>query len=159
MSQFYLTLPIITTVSTVLCPIGMYTTERLGAKLTCLIGGIITISTTYLAGVSSSPFGYILLFSIGFGFGKSFLYPMALEAGWTHLPGRKGFVSGFVTSGMGLGPFVMGIVANKLVNPLNLQPTPVVVNGAIEYYFPKSVNDRVPFMMNCMVGLFIIIIA
>ena len=66
--------------------------------------------------------GFIILFSLSFGVGKAFLYPVALEAGWTHLPLRKGLVSGFITSGMGIGPFILGFVANRIINPNNISP-------------------------------------
>ena len=39
--------------------------------------------------------------------GKGFLYPAPLNAGWSHLPGRKGFVSGIVVSGLGMGAFIL----------------------------------------------------
>lgn len=79
---------------------------------------------------------------------------MALEAGWTHLPKRKGFVSGFITSGMGLGPFVIGIVASRIVNPNNDTNISVNVNGINEWYFPISVNNNVPKLMTFLTYLF-----
>jgi hypothetical protein len=51
------------------------------------------------------------LFAFSFGIGKGFLYPTALEASWSHLPGRKGLVTGMITSAMGLGSFIYGIIA------------------------------------------------
>ena len=94
------------------------------------------------------------MFAFSFGLGKGFLYPVALEAGWTHLPKRKGFVSGFITSGMGLGPFAIGIIANKIVNPNNESNVSVNVNGVDEWYFPMSVNKNVPELMRFLTYLF-----
>ena len=69
--------------------------------------------------------------------GKGLMYPAPLNAAWSHLPGRKGFVSGIVVSGLGMGAFAFGILARRIVNPDNLFPSPVeVAPGFDEYYFP-----------------------
>jgi hypothetical protein len=87
--------------------------------------------------------------------GKGFLYPVALEAGWTHLPGRKGFVSGLITSGMGIGPFILGIIANKIMNPYNVKPKPVLISdNVIEFYFPPTVNRNVPLLIQTLSYIF-----
>jgi hypothetical protein len=54
---------------------------------------------------------FFVLYAVGFGIGKGFLYPAPLVAGWSHLPGRKGFVSGIIVSGLGIGALVFGIIA------------------------------------------------
>lgn len=67
------------------------------------------------------------------------------------LPGRKGLVSGIVVSGVGIGAFMYGIIANKLVNPENYKALPVEINaGVYESYFPSLVNDRVPDMFRSL---------
>lgn len=95
----------------------------------------------------------MLLFSLSFGVGKGFLYPTALEASWSHLPGRKGFVTGFVTSGVGFGSFIFNIVGTRIVNPNNLGAKPSIVGfnddgrPVIEYFFGANVNSRMPMMI------------
>lgn len=54
---------------------------------------------------------FFILYAVGFGIGKGFLYPAPLVAGWSHLLGRKGFVSGIIVSGLGIGALVFGIIA------------------------------------------------
>lgn len=59
--------------------------------------------------------------------GKGFFYSTALHASWSHLPGRKGLVTGIITSGMGFGAFIWGIVALSLVNPDNEATSPEII--------------------------------
>jgi hypothetical protein len=46
------------------------------------------------------------LVSWGFGLGKGFIFPAALKASCSHLPGRKGIAIGMVVCGLGCGSFV-----------------------------------------------------
>lgn len=109
------------------------------------------ILATVIASISKLPVAFYLIFAIGFGFGKGLAFPAALKAGWTVLPGRKGLVSGVVVSGIGLGSFMYGLVANKIANPDNLSTTAIeVAPGVIENYFPSLVNSRVPEMMQIL---------
>jgi hypothetical protein len=43
------------------------------------------------------------MFSLGFGSIKGTMFATALRAGWSHLPKRKGFASGIILSGSGIG--------------------------------------------------------
>lgn len=54
---------------------------------------------------------FFIFYAVGFGVGKGFMYPAPLNAAWSHLPGRKGFVSGIVVSGLGIGAFAFAIIA------------------------------------------------
>ena len=87
-----------------------------------LIGGIITIGMVFLSAFSTKIIEFFLLYAIGFGVGKGFLYPAPLNAGWSHLPGRKGVVSGIIVSGLGFGAFIFGYLTMAIVNPDNLFP-------------------------------------
>lgn len=55
MSQFYLVLPLIVIVSTVVFPVGMDLAERLGSRITVAIGGTIVVTTTLLASFTRTP--------------------------------------------------------------------------------------------------------
>ena len=49
------------------------------------------------------------------------MYSSALAAGWSHLPGRKGMVSGLIICGFGFGGFFFGIISNRFANPDNVR--------------------------------------
>ena len=120
-------LPIIVLCSTIFFPIGMKLSGIIGSRLVILIGGLVTVGLVYLSASSTMIIEFFLLYAVGFGVGKGFLYPGPLKAGWSHLPGRKGLVSGLVVSGLGIGAFIFGIVTRLLVNPENLPPASVEV--------------------------------
>ncbi len=88
------------------------------------------------------------MYAVGFGIGKGFLYPAPLNAGWSHLPGRKGFVSGVVVSGLGIGAFIFSLITKQILNPENVEALPFeAAPGVKEYIFPAEINMRVPEMI------------
>lgn len=96
-----------------------------------------------------------MFYAGGFGIGKGFIYPAPLRATWSHLPGRKGMVSGIIVSGLGLGAFIYGIIIQKLVNPNNLPAEKYILDsGVVGYGFPKEVSDRVPMMLGTLIACF-----
>lgn len=147
-SQFYAILPLIVVVSTFIFPFGMKLSSKIGSRRVVLVGAILLCVSTYVVSVFLYPLTFFFVWAVGFGIAKGFLYPAPLRASWSHLPGRKGFVSGAIVSGLGFGAFIYGIVVNRLVNPDNLQPvqqeTP---DGHFETVFPPEVSERVPKML------------
>jgi len=122
MSQFYLVLPLVVLVSTFVFPVGMETARNFGSRTAVAIGGSITIATTFLSSFTTHPLAFFMLYAVGFGIGKGFLYPAPLVAGWSHLEERRGLVSGIIVSGLGIGSFTFGLLVSFLVNPDNLVP-------------------------------------
>ena len=55
------------------------------------------------------------------GIGQALVAASSLSAGWSHLPGRKGMVNGFIVCGAGFGSFLFGIITHKLCNPDNVE--------------------------------------
>ena len=112
------------------------------------------IGSTFISSYLTNPTAWFFLYSIGFGIGKGCLYPAPLFAGWSHLPGRKGFVSGFIVAGLGVGAFIYGVITTLLVNPENTpaEPTIIVTSAGemTENYFPASVADNVPSMLRTL---------
>ena len=111
MSEFYLVLPLIVITSTVFFPIATKLTQKLGSKGVIFIGGAIGIIFIAISTLSTEVYMFFLLYGVGFGIAKGFLYPAPLNAGWSHLPAKKGFVSGVVVSGLGVGAFIFSIIA------------------------------------------------
>ena len=119
-----------------------------------MIGGLIGIISIYCASIAPSPGLFYVFYAFGLGVGKGFIYPSALAAGYSHLPGRKGMVSGIIVSAVGFGAFIYGILSNRLVNPDNVEIIEQDIgNGIHEYYFPKEINDRVPHMLRTIAYL------
>lgn len=110
-------LPLIVFFSILFFPVGMRLSSLLGSRAIILVGGVIAISFTFFSTFTLNVNAFFALYAVGFGIGKGFMYPAPLKAGWSHLPGRKGFVSGIVVSGLGFGAFAFGILASAIVNP------------------------------------------
>lgn len=79
------------------------------------------VTATYCSSLVTSPVLFSTIFVVGFGIGKGLAFPSALKAGWSILPDRKGFVSGFIICGIGFGSFVWGIICNRIANPNNVK--------------------------------------
>jgi len=60
---------------------------------------------------------FAILYGVGMGTFKGLLQSALLRAGWSHLPQRKGLVSGLIISGYGFGGFFFGIYSTYLANP------------------------------------------
>ena len=98
-----------------------------------------------------NPTAFIYLYSISFGIGKAFMYSAALQAGWSHLQGRIGMVSGLIICGFGFGGFIFGIVMNRLCNPDNISVEIIIIDGKEEQLFPQEVAERVPYMLRTLI--------
>ena len=96
----------------------------------------------------TEPNTFIYLFAIGQGIGKGFMYSPALYCGYSHLPGRKGVVSGCIISGYGFGGFIFGMITGALCNPDNISVVAMTTgNGDVQNYFPEEVAQNVPSMI------------
>ena len=97
----------------------MSLTNKHGSRKVVALGAFIACFSVAASAMVASPVPFFIFFALGFGIAKGLLYPAPLKASWSHLPGRKGLVSGTIVSGLGLGAFIYGIVVNMIVNPDN----------------------------------------
>jgi len=114
--------PIIVVTATFLFPVGMHLSNKFNAKLVLLVTGIFTFSCIWMCSYLTSPTVFIYCYSIAFGVGKGLMYSTALQAAISHLPGRKGIVSGFVICGFGFGGFFFGMITKSICNPDDIRP-------------------------------------
>lgn len=98
----------------------------------------------------TSPNIFIYSYGLAFGIGKGLMYSTALQAAISHLPGRKGVVSGIVICGFGFGGFIFGLVSKHLCNPNNLRPVLTDTIYGPENMFGPEVSSNVPSMIRQM---------
>ena len=110
----------------------MKTSQRIGAKKVLICGGTISLSMVYACSYIKSPTAFIYCYSSAFGIGKALMYSASLQAGWSHLKGRIGVVSGFIICGFGFGGFIFGLVSNRLCNPDNIGVETMIIDGIEE---------------------------
>lgn len=124
------------------------------------LGGSIAISCVLISSAVYYPSAFFVVYAVGFGVGKGFMYPAPLRAGWSHLSKRIGFVSGLIISGLGFGASIFGLIATLIVNPDNKLPIKTEIEpGLYEYYFPDDVSARVPYMLKilCLIWTYLIL--
>lgn len=82
------------------------------------------------------------MYTSGNGIIKGFYKQCSLVAGWSHLGGKKGFVSGVILSGFGIGGSVFSIWYNYRVDELGEEAKLDKSDGNL--YFPEIVGERYP---------------
>jgi len=90
-------------------PLGNYLVTLFGdrSRPVIAIGGILSIGSVLICAYCEvRPRVFVFLYSIGMGMLKGLMLSSVLRAGWSHLPERKGLVSGCIISGFGFGGFV-----------------------------------------------------
>jgi len=101
-----------------------YLEERLGVRLTVLLGSAFMTSGVFLTyfSIQHSLAAVTLTYGFMFGFGVSLAYapPMAVAMKW--FPRKKGLVNGIIVGGFGMGAFIFNTVQTTYLNPDNLSP-------------------------------------
>ena len=112
--SFYALQPLMVVFATFFFPLGNHLVDKFGgeSRPVIAIGGAVSLSIVFLCTYLKMRPGYfILCYSFGMGVFKGFLQSALLRAGWSHLPERKGLVTGCIISGYGFGGFIFGILA------------------------------------------------
>lgn len=110
---FYPMAPILVILSSVFYPIGNLVINYFNDQSRPLImmTAAFSLSCVVLcAFVALPPWLFITIYSLAMGVFKGCMTPALLKAGWSHLPLRKGLVSGTIISAMGIGGFVYSLL-------------------------------------------------
>jgi len=119
--------------------------NKVGPRISSYIGATIISGCTYLSSYCTTLRSLVVLQAfVGVGIGLS--YSAALICGFNHFKNNKGLVTGVITTGAGLGPFLSGLMATSYVNPNNIP-----VDTLTGLYSPSSaVVARVPGMFKLL---------
>ena len=79
-----------------------------------------------------------------------------LRAGWSHLPRRKGLVSGIIISGFGFGGAFFSMLFEVLANPDDIEPILDKHDGNL--YFPVEIGKRFFSVHLTVVKIYVFII-
>jgi len=121
----------------------------LGPRLTGLIGVCLITSGTFMSSYCTH-LEQLLLCQAVVGIGVGIAYSAPITCGFKHFPSTKGIVTGIITTGTGIGPFIFNFLATSYVNPGNAFPMDAVSG----LYRPDSpVVQKVPGMYR-MLALF-----
>ena len=156
---FYPMQPFIVILASVFFPVGNWLVDKFNnqARPVIFLAGALALSLVVLADVlQPPPKVFIFLYCLGMGIFKGFLGPAILRAGWSHLPERKGVVSGIIISGFGFGGFVFGIITSKFCNPDSLKFETDPLDG--KKYLPVEVGNRVPSAIKSLCLIWLVMI-
>jgi MFS transporter, OFA family, oxalate/formate antiporter len=127
-------------------PFGPLITRKYGARKSALIGSWIMSFGVYFSSFATDLHTFTFCYSIMVGCGIGIAYTAPMVAGWSWLPNSKGFVSGAVLTGFGLGGFFFNLVGSNMVNPLGIDP----VRGR----FPDEIHDSFPLMLRNLASIY-----
>ena len=150
-NSFLLLQPLIIAFATPVFPLGNAMVDWFGnrSRPVLALGGALAISLVLSCSIMRMPpWIFILCYALGMGIFKGLLQSALLRAGWSHLPARKGMVSGLVLSGYGCGGFIFGLYSSYLANPDDIKYKVDPQDG--ERYLPLAVGERVPFMLQIL---------
>jgi len=109
--------------SLVMVPAGRLQ-DRIGPRFVATLGGILVGIGLFIAGLSTSPWGYIFGFGIFMGAGIGFGYASATPPAVKWFPAAKtGLIAGIVVSGFGLASVYAAPLAKWLALNYGLQNT------------------------------------
>ena len=127
---------------------GGWLTQKLGPRLTTLIGGVIMsagVLLTYWA-IKVSFWLVLVTYGLMFGVGMGVAYTAPLSAAMQWMPRWRGAASGFVVSGFGLGALAFTPLQTHYVNPLDIPPTPDPFDDNLKQFTDPELLQRIPMM-------------
>ncbi|MGM0675461.1 MAG: OFA family MFS transporter [Spirochaetota bacterium] len=102
-------------------PVAGTLMDRLGTRLTLLIGGVLVGSGWISAGLITGFVPLVFAYGIvgGIGVGLAYGVPIAVAGSW--FPDRRGFAMGLALAGFGVSPFVTAPLAEVLIVRFGVQ--------------------------------------
>ncbi len=111
--------------------IGGKMQDKVGPRLTAMLGGLLVGAGFIICSQTSSYWGWILGFGVfagaGFGFGYSAATPPALK--WFS-PAKTGLIAGIVVAGFGIAPVYLAPTCQYLLGAYGLHKTMFILGAA-----------------------------
>ncbi|XP_028401611.1 uncharacterized protein LOC114524659 [Dendronephthya gigantea] len=120
--------------------------DKIGARLTCAIGGTILsfgVVMTYFS-IQKSFVAVIFTYGLLFGIGIGISYAIPINCAMKWFPSHKGLITGIIVSGFGAGAFIFDQVQTAFINPNNLKANVTVGPNNEKYFNQPELLDNVP---------------
>jgi MFS family permease len=122
--------------------------DRIGPKLTNLIGTLTTTFGFWIAALIADAWLFMPVFGVLNGFGSGISFMTGLNVVMLHFTKNRGKALGFCACGYGLSTLVFGLLFAFIVNPHNLTPDVEVLEGTqMVYFFSSDVSSRTPYAL------------
>ena len=146
--SFFPLLPMIVTIASIAFPVANHMIDNRfdgRSRPVCAIFSFVGLALIFSClHELYSPNVFLVVYTLGFGIMKGGVEACVLRAGWSHLPKRKGLVSGIIISGHGFGGAVFSMLFEEITNPGDIEPIVDKHDGNL--YFPAEIGSRYPEM-------------
>jgi OFA family oxalate/formate antiporter-like MFS transporter len=104
--------------------------QRIGARATATLAGLLYGLGVLLSGLAPSLPWFYLTYGVlgGVGLGLGYIIPLAVLIGW--FPDKRGFITGLAVTGFGLGALATSPLAAGLIRSVGVQPTLMLLGAA-----------------------------
>ena len=133
----------------VLGPLTSALVNRLGCRLTAVIGGLSCVSGLLLSSLASSVYVMYVTYSVLFGFGSSCLFVSSYVIISQHFEKYLSIATGILASGTGLGIIIVAPILQALLDSCGWRTTYRVTAGIISIvcvlcltFYPTVTNSK-----------------
>ena len=125
--------------------IGAYFAINYNPKIVSLIGGCLFLSKYYFSSIIHEKWNFYVWNALLDSIGLSSVFVCAVRIISHKFPERKGILMSIIASASGIGSAIFSIIAMKIVNPDNKDPTIEVIHGKItERFYDDTVTKNYP---------------
>ncbi|KAL9954164.1 hypothetical protein ACROYT_G041665 [Oculina patagonica] len=110
-------------------PLTSALVNRLGCRLTAIIGGLLSVSGLLLSSLASSIFIMYVTYSVLFGFGSSCLYVSSYVITSLYFDKNRSIATGITSSGSGLGVLSIAPILQALLDLFDWRKTYRITAG------------------------------
>ena len=130
-------------------PLTSALVNRLGCRLTAVIGGLSCVSGLLISSLASSVYIMYIAYSVLFGFGGSCLFVSSYVIISQYFEKNRFIATGILASGTGLGVFIVAPILQALLDSFDWRKTYRITAGIISVvcvlcltFVPTATNSK-----------------
>lgn len=148
--DLYFLMPSIFLVQYIFMTPGVILGDKIGPRLTTVIGVILMIGSYGILIFFKNYF--LVLVGMGvFGMGDGLANLSVIKNAWKYYPNRHGLVNGIIIGGLGISSSILNPIADFVINPKQIKADPKTG------LYSKDVANRLPYFLYIMVGIFTVL--
>uniref|UniRef100_UPI00358EEC92 monocarboxylate transporter 12-like isoform X2 n=1 Tax=Myxine glutinosa TaxID=7769 RepID=UPI00358EEC92 len=114
-------------------PLGTFLVSRFSYKATVMLGGILCTSGYVLGSFCTSIVQLYICLGVLSGLGSAFCFPTCVALVGCYFPHRRSFATGLATLGIGVGTFVLGSLAQFLIEAFGWRGALLILGGLVTH--------------------------